>query len=129
MTLESPPGTAMRLSAEPARLGAVREAVSDQLRAWGRGDLADAAALCVTEILANVHRHTGSPDCELTLERLPGAGVRAAVSDGSRALPVLAPLPDWTAERGRGLHLIAAAAYRWGATLTPEGKQVWVELR
>lgn len=127
--MESPPGTAMRLSAEPARLGAVREAVCDQLRAWGRGDLADAAALCVTEILANVHRHTGSPDCELTLSRLPGEGVRAAVSDGSRVLPVLGPLPDWTAERGRGLHLIAAAAYRWGATLTPEGKQVWVELR
>lgn len=119
----------MRLSAEPARLGAVREAVCDQLRAWGRGDLADAAALCVTEILANVHRHAGSPDCELTLDRLPGAGVRAAVSDSSPALPVLRPLPDWTAERGRGLHLIEAAADRWGTTLTPGGKQVWVELR
>lgn len=128
MTLESPPRTATRLTADPACLAAVREALRDQLRAWGRAELADAAALCVTEILANVHRHAGSPDCELTLDRLP-EGVRAAVSDGSQKLPVLRPFPDWTEERGRGLHLIAATAYRWGSTLTPTGKSVWVELR
>lgn len=128
MTLESPPRTATRLLADPACLATVREALRNQLRAWGRADLADAATLCVTEILANVHRHAGSLECELTLDRLP-EGIRAAVSDGSRRLPVLQPFPDGTEERGRGLHLIAATAYRWGSTLTPTGKQVWVELR
>ncbi|MDJ0346985.1 ATP-binding protein [Streptomyces sp. H10-C2] len=129
MTSESPPTTAMRLSAEPARIAAVRQVVRDQLSAWGREDLADAAALCVTEILANVHRHAGSPDCELTLDRLPEDGVRAAVSDRSRVLPVVMPRPDCSAECGRGMHLIAMTAHRWGTTLTPTGKQVWVVLR
>ncbi|MEE4546812.1 ATP-binding protein [Streptomyces sp. V4-01] len=130
MTLKSPPGTIVqRLSADPANLTGVRRSVREQLRAWGRADLAEAAALCVTEILTNVHRHAGSPECELTLDRLPGGIVRVAVGDRSPVLPVKAPAPDWTAERGRGLHLIAATAYRWGATPTASGKQVWVELR
>ncbi|MFF3561918.1 ATP-binding protein [Streptomyces sp. NPDC002574] len=130
MTQESPPGTAMRVIAEPARIAAVRTAVREQLRAWGREDLAHAAALCVTEILANVHRHAGSPECELTLHDLADEGVRATVSDRSHRLPVPAPLPlDWSAERGRGMHLIATAAHRWGARPTPTGKQVWVVLR
>ncbi|MET9873908.1 ATP-binding protein [Actinacidiphila glaucinigra] len=130
MTQESPPAAAMRVVAEPARIAEVRRAVSEQLRVWGREDLAPAAALCVTEILANVHRHAGSPECELTLDDLAAEGVRAAVSDRSPVLPVPAPgPPDWAAERGRGLHLIAAAAHRWGVRPTPDGKQVWVVLR
>lgn len=130
MTLKSPPRTVVhRLSADPARLTGVRRSVRDQLRAWGRVDLADAAALCVTELLTNVYRHAGSPECELTLDRLPGGIVRVAVGDRSPVLPVRAPEPDWTAERGRGLHLIAASAHRWGVTPTATGKRVWVELR
>jgi hypothetical protein len=43
---------------------------------------------------------------------------------------VPAPVPlDWAAERGRGMRLIAMASYRWGATPTPTGKQVWVVFR
>lgn len=128
MTLESPPTMALRLTADPARLAAVRQAVRDQLLAWARPDLADAATLCVTELLANVHRHAGSPDCELTLDRLP-EGVRAGVSDRSHVVPVVPPCTEWSAENGRGLLLITAASYRWGTTLTSGGKQVWVELR
>lgn len=136
MTLESPPSpvkaeAAMRLTAEPARFAAVRKAVREQLSAWGRDDLADAAVLCATEILANVHRHVGTPECELTLDRLPGPGegVRLAVSDGSPVLPE-PEAPHWSAERGRGLFLLAAMAHRWGTELTPEGgKQVWAVLR
>jgi hypothetical protein len=133
MTSEYPPSTvkAMRLVAEPARFAAVRRAVREQLSAWGRDDLMDAAVLCATEILANVHRHVESVDCELTLDRLagPGEGVRLAVSDGSPVLPAQAAV-DWSAEGGRGLLLLAAVAERWGTVLTPEGgKQVWAVLR
>lgn len=120
----------MRVVAEPARIAGVRRAVRAQLRAWGREDLAPAAALCVTEMLANVYRHAGSPECDLTLDDLAAEGVRAAVSDRSPVLPVVAPgPPDRTAEGGRGLLLIAATAHRWGVLPTPEGKQVWVLLR
>ncbi|MDX3094432.1 ATP-binding protein [Streptomyces sp. ME01-24h] len=130
MTQRTPPAAAMRVVAEPARIAGVRRAVHAQLRAWGREDLAPAAALCVTEMLANVHRHAGTPECELTLDDLAAEGVRAAVSDRSRVLPVASSgPPDWAAEGGRGLLLIAASAHRWGVLPTPEGKQVWVLLR
>jgi hypothetical protein len=121
----------LRLVAEPARFAAVRRDVREQLSAWGRDDLADAAALCATEILANVHRHVDSPECELILDRLPGPGegVRLAVSDGSAVLPEASD-QHWSAERGRGLFLLAAIAHRWGTALTPDGgKQVWAVLR
>jgi hypothetical protein len=118
----------MRLVAEPARFAAVRDAVREQLGAWGRADLADAAVLCATEILANVLDHTDSPECELTLAPL-GEGVRLAVSDGSGVLPEQRPSAVWS-ERGRGLCLVAGMAHRWGTVLTPGGgKQVWAVLR
>jgi two-component sensor histidine kinase len=156
MTLKSPPGPVVHeLAADAADLTGVRRSVRRQLRAWGRADLADAAQLCVTELLTNVLRHAGSPMCELRLEydeldgrgrgdRDPGGGlgvgvggelgggaalVRLSVSDTSHVLPVRTPVPDWTAERGRGLNLINATAYRWGSVLTATGKTVWVELR
>jgi two-component sensor histidine kinase len=178
MTLKSPPGPVVHeLAADAADLTGVRRSVRRQLCAWGRADLADAAQLCVTELLTNVLRHAGSPMCELRLEydELDGCGlggrglgagldagpcgpdgdlgaglggpggggpggpggdlsggaavVRLSVSDTSHVLPVRAPVPDWTAERGRGLNLINATAYRWGSVLTATGKTVWVELR
>jgi hypothetical protein len=85
-------------------------------------------ALCVTEILANVHRHVESPECELRLEKLPD-GVLAAVSDSSRTLPRFGAAPDWAAECGRGMFLIAGTADRWGTASTRTGKQVGVVLR
>lgn len=133
MTSESPPVAVMKVLAEPARFAAVREAVREQLRTWGREDLVDAAVLCATEILANVHDHTDSLDCELTLAPLPApeAGVRLAVSDGSAVLlPEPSGPPPACAERGRGLLLLAGTADRWGSILMPGGgKQVWVVLR
>ncbi|MBY8878866.1 ATP-binding protein [Streptomyces sp. PLK6-54] len=115
--------------ADPASFTGVRRRIREQLCAWGRTELADAAALCVTELLTNVHRHVPSPACVLTLTRLPGGGVRVAVADRSHVVPVAGPPPGACEERGRGLLLIAAVADRWGTTLTADGKQVWAELR
>ena len=130
MTLKSPPGAVVReMTADPECFTGVRRRVQEQLCAWGRTELADAAALCVTELLANVHRHATSPECVLTLDRLPAGGVRIAVADRSHVVPVAGPPPGADEERGRGLLLIAAVAERWGTTLTAGGKEVWVELR
>ncbi|WP_407647218.1 ATP-binding protein [Actinacidiphila soli] len=105
-------------------------ATAFSMKLGGGEDLSDAATLCATEMLANVHRHAGSPECELTLDRLPGAGegVRLAVSDQCGALPTPSAPQPWT-ETGRGLLLLAATAERWGTDLTPTGKQVWAVLR
>ncbi|SEN06134.1 ATP-binding protein [Actinacidiphila rubida] len=130
MTLKSPPTAVVHeLAADPAAFTGVRRRTRAQLCAWGRTDLAEAAELCVTELLANVHRHVASSACELRLERLPGGGVRVTVADRSHVVPVPRPEPGATEERGRGLLLIAAVSARWGTTLTATGKQVWVELR
>ena len=65
----------MELQALPSRIGQVRRIVSAQLRYWHLDPLIDRAALGVTELLTNVHRHA-QPDklctveIELLLDRL-----------------------------------------------------------
>jgi hypothetical protein len=107
--------------------GEVRREVRAYVRLWGYGELADAAALCASELLSNVRKHTDSVECVLGLER-GSHGVRVTVSDGSRVLPELRE-PDWSAEDGRGLVVLAGVADAWGAVPTGSGKDVWVELR
>jgi hypothetical protein len=128
MHTQSPPEVVLQLLAEPERFAAVRRVVGAQLRDWGYAELVDAAAVCVTEILANVHRHVESPECELRLRKLPeGGGVRMSVGDHSPVLPVWHPRPDWDTETGRGMCLIASMADVWGVTPRQGGKRVWVE--
>ncbi len=120
-------GYTLQLWADPAQFGVVRRIVGAHLRLWGHAGLVDAAAMCVTELLANVHRHVQTPECELALVNVPG-GVRASVSDSSSVLPVLSE-PDWFAESGRGLFMLAHTAELWGTMPTASGKTVWVFLR
>jgi hypothetical protein len=119
----------LQLLADPARFGVVRRLVAVYLELWGRSALEDAAVICVTEMLANVHRHVESPRCELTLQALPD-GVWAGVSDSSPKTPVVGR-PAWESEGGRGMLLLAATADQWGVcpSVDGRGKQVWVTLR
>ncbi|MCQ4042067.1 ATP-binding protein [Streptantibioticus rubrisoli] len=135
MTLESPPIVTtsglcrLQLRAEPAQFGAVRRIVSAYLRLWGRTGLIDSAVVCVTEILANVHRHVNPSECELVLENMP-EGVRAAVRDQSSVLPVVVEGENWLGESGRGMFIVANTADLWGTSpVEGGGKQVWVLLR
>ncbi|MET7905780.1 ATP-binding protein [Streptomyces sp. NPDC005336] len=116
----------LRLRVHPQTLAEVRRAVGARLRLWGRGELITAAGMCVTELLSNVHKHTASPECVLTLENLR-YGIYAAVSDTESALPV-AKEPDFLSESGRGMFLLSKTAHEWGTDLTPTGKTVWFTL-
>ncbi len=104
---------------------AVREArrfVSEQLAAWDRADLVDAACLVVSELATNAVRHAGSP-FRLSLGR--GAdGVTVAVEDRSAALPVRRR-PTLDARGGRGIPLVDSLSSRWGADAGGPGKIVW----
>ena len=65
----------MELQALPSRIGQVRRIVSAQLRYWHLDSSIDRAALGVTELLTNVHRHaqpdkTCTVEIELLLDRL-----------------------------------------------------------
>jgi hypothetical protein len=95
-----------------------------QPRDWGHADFVDAAAVCVTEILANVHCHAATPEGELGLRKLPEDGVRVSVGDRSPVLPVWYTEPDWHTESGRGTFLTASVADLWGVTPRNGGKQL-----
>ncbi|MEU6375616.1 ATP-binding protein [Streptomyces sp. NPDC046909] len=142
----------VELQALPSRIGQVRRIVSAQLRYWHLDPLIDRAALGVTELLTNVHRHA-QPDkmctveIELVLDRL-----MVSVHDHDPRLPVVADMPgslpdedlsdglpddlsddlldtDTLATCGRGLAMVAAVSESWGARPDGQaGKVVWFAL-
>ncbi len=124
----------MELQALPSRIGQVRRIVSAQLRYWHMDPLIDRAALGVTELLSNVHRHA-RPDksCTVELELLPDR-LTVSVRDHDPRLPVTADATEATAVTplatcGRGLAMVAAVSESWGARPDGEnGKVVWFTL-
>jgi anti-sigma regulatory factor (Ser/Thr protein kinase) len=115
------------LTAAPQVIAGIRRVVSAYVVLWDFGHLAEVAALCTSELLSNVAKHVGSPECVLTVRR-ESDGVRVTVSDTSRVLPVVRE-PDWEAEGGRGLMVVGQVADGWGVELTDGGKDVWIEVR
>lgn len=123
---------AVELQALPPRIGQVRRIVSAQLRYWNLDPLIEMAALGVTELLTNVHRHvepdkTCTVEIEFLLDRLT-----VSVHDHDPRLPALVRLqdgPDRLATSGRGLALIEAVSESWGARPQGDaGKVVWFTL-
>ncbi|MDO0928993.1 ATP-binding protein [Streptomyces sp. TG1A-8] len=124
----------VELQALPSRIGQVRRIVSAQLRYWHLDPLIDRAALGVTELLSNVHRHA-RPDksCTVELELLLDR-LTVSVRDRDPRLPVPADLPGAAdiaplATCGRGLAMVAAMSESWGARPDgDDGKVVWFTL-
>lgn len=102
-----------------------RDFVRSALVTLGLGHLADAAALCTSELVTNVHQHTKG-DVHLRAA-IAATHVRVAVYDGSDQLPSprRAPAED---EGGRGLFLVTALSDVCGVTPTGGGKGVWFQL-
>jgi anti-sigma regulatory factor (Ser/Thr protein kinase) len=127
----------VELQALPSRIGQVRRIVSAQLRYWHLDPLIDRAALGVTELLTNVHRHaqpdkTCTVEIELLLDRL-----MVSVRDHDPRLPVVEDIlvakdamdADALATGGRGLAMVAAVSESWGVRPDGEaGKVVWFTL-
>ncbi|CAM5344990.1 ATPase [Streptomyces avidinii] len=140
----------VELQALPLRIGQIRRIVSAQLRHWQLDPLIDRAALGVTELLSNVHRHA-QPDKTCTVEiELRLGRLTVSVYDSDPRLPVLrataVPLftppdpsgpfhpvdpTDSLETSGRGLALVEALSEAWGARHRPDGpgKVVWFSLR
>ncbi|MFD5654970.1 ATP-binding protein [Streptomyces sp. NPDC127039] len=93
----------------------------------GMPDVADAAELALTELVANVVRHVPGRRGRVCFLLRPG-GVRVEVADGCPELPVPAAA-DALGEGGRGLVIVAAVTDRWGVTpyARGRGKTVWFE--
>ncbi|MBB5956853.1 two-component sensor histidine kinase [Saccharothrix tamanrassetensis] len=93
---------------------------------WGVSpDVAEDAALVVTELVSNAVDHATGP-LELTVSRTV-QGIRIDVADQSPAMPQPRPVQVDSA-RGRGLIIVAALSRDWGTTPTTRGKTVWAEL-
>ncbi|MFF9322439.1 ATP-binding protein [Streptomyces sp. NPDC014735] len=95
---------------------------------WGFPDVADAAELALTELIANVVRHVPGRRCQTFFFLLPAGGVRVEVADGCAELPCVTA-GGALAEDGRGMVLVDAVTDRWGAESRRDGagKTVWFE--
>jgi anti-sigma regulatory factor (Ser/Thr protein kinase) len=112
------------LPADATAPGRARLFLRAATQEWGIGDdLAQDAAMVITELVANAVDHARS---ESTLS----VGVKrgtlcVAVRDARRGrVPRPAPI-DPTAPRGRGLQMVDALTSAWGVTLHADGKTVW----
>ncbi|MET7934279.1 ATP-binding protein [Streptomyces sp. NPDC005322] len=118
-----------RRGARLARLFAV-----EQLRSWPVSpSLTERAEEIIGELAANaaLHGRVQGRDFRLTLTHQEATGtLRIEVADTrGEKLPALGPVPEPDSETGRGLHLVAALADRWGTQPHETvGKTVWAEL-
>ncbi|MET8680282.1 ATP-binding protein [Streptomyces sp. NPDC004647] len=118
----------VELQALPSRIGQVRRIVSAQLRYWHLDPLIDSAALGVTELLTNVHRHA-EPDKQCRVEiALFTDRLTVSVRDSDPRVPSLRGA-DLAATCGRGLALVASFSESWGVRPHDDGgKAVWFTL-
>jgi anti-sigma regulatory factor (Ser/Thr protein kinase) len=122
------PGYSETLPREPGSASAGRKLVRISLSVWGLDDLADDAALIVSELVSNAVQHARRSSIRLTVERPTDSSVRIGVVDFSQVLPSQR-VADPDGEHGRGLLLVEALAEDWGTEPLPWGKRVWAELR
>ena len=110
---------------EPDAVPRARRLLADTLRDAGLGVLVDDASLVLAELLTNALLHAGPP--VRVRVRAEGDTARVEVEDGNPTHPFrgLGVVDGMT---GRGLHLVAALAARYGSDPTESGKVVWAEL-
>ncbi|MFF5479856.1 ATP-binding protein [Streptomyces sp. NPDC012935] len=113
--------------AAPAEVRLLRRATAKQLIRWGMSAAVGEAELLVSELATNVVKHVGKGTSATLILEWRGERLRLEVHDKSRAVPSLS-LAGCGEECGRGLHLVAAVAVAWGASLTTAGKAVWCEI-
>lgn len=129
----------IRMVAEPASVPAARRWVDDALSGWGREDMVEDVALCVTELSTNATLHSGSRFFEIELERGEEAVRLSVVDTGATTVEALATRSELAEElidqvaaddaptTGRGMFIVSALASCWGIDELPGGKRVWAE--
>lgn len=114
--------------AEAKAVADMRRWTKSHFELWGMPWLADAAELCVSELVTNVIIHVGESTPATVQLFMTGPNPRIELTDPSpRALP-LQLSPTANQESGRGLPLLDALTTRWGVTQHPDHKTVWCEL-
>jgi len=115
-----------------SRVGLARDFTASTLRQWGVAERCDDIAIVVSELVTNALQHawpassgTGAGwPIQLGLFH-PGHRIMCAVTDASTEVPVPRE-PDFFAETGRGLQVVAALSDQWGYTASGDmGKVIW----
>lgn len=106
----------------PAR---VRILVRRLLEHWGLPNLIPSAELLASELVTNACRYATRP---IGVRLIWTDVVLFEVTDDDHRLPVLRS-PTATDEGGRGLHIVAELAERWGSSRVAGGKTVWFALK
>jgi anti-sigma regulatory factor (Ser/Thr protein kinase) len=109
-----------------------RDLVGQACDTWRLPQLVYPARLVISELASNAVEHAGT-DLMVTVSRRDTV-LYLSVRDGDPHLPELLDPPPVTnghpsRSRGRGLHLVHAAASAWGARPTADGKVVWATVR
>jgi len=142
-TMDATSLAALPLCPLPGSAKVARDFAISVLRTWGLHDLLPDVSLVVSELVTNAVRHglrglaaepvpLPSPEVPAPIRLsmlLQGSRLRCEVIDPSDVMPVRLEA-DEDAEIGRGLHLVAALSWEWGATLLAGGgKCVWAVMR
>ena len=114
-----------RLDPHPSSVSRARRLVSAALDDLGRAELADDAALAVSELVTNALVHAGTPIEVVVSQR--NAEVLVEVVDDNPRLPSRRAHAE-LAGTGRGLNLVEQLTVSWGARERPPGKAVWFAL-
>jgi PAS domain S-box-containing protein len=111
---------------ERALLIDVRARAREAMRGWALlEEVVETATLLASELVTNGLVHGKGP-VELRL-RLTRDRLVLEAEDGGHHMPRRRPATQ-DEEGGRGLHLVAGLADRWGARATDDGKVVWAEV-
>ncbi|MBD0709850.1 hypothetical protein BU197_16085 [Streptomyces sp. CBMA291] len=122
------PAYSQTLPRTPRSAEVARRLVRTALTLWSLEPLAEDATLVMTELVSNAVDHGRLSSIRVSVARPSSDTVRLAVSDRSKAVPVLNPAVGDEQTRGRGLLLVDALTECWGTELYSWGKQVWAEL-
>ncbi|MEU9918904.1 ATP-binding protein [Streptomyces sp. NPDC051001] len=121
------PGYTETFVCEPESARRARLLVSAALNTWETGELAEAGAQIVAELINNTIEHTRCRSVRVLVTHPTEASVRIGVVDTCRDVPEM-DRPDEDSEGGRGLVLVDALSSRWGYHRHRWGKVVWAEL-
>jgi anti-sigma regulatory factor (Ser/Thr protein kinase) len=113
----------------PEAAASARHLAGLALGVWHLPQLADTAALVLTELVSNAVRHASGEGMRVTIIRLDARCVRVSVLDRDCTRPQMrTPDPDTEGVGGRGLLLVEALSASWGVDVLPGGKRVWADL-